>query len=189
MLYQTDLEDNLVGAVPDAAVLNTPPFIDYVENALGINASNYFNAGILLMNLQKMRDWGFEDKFVDLLGKYKFTVAQDQDYLNVLCSGLVKYIDVSWNVMPIPDNVCACDKPNLIHYNMLWKPWIFDNVLYEDVFWSYAKKNAFYKQIVASKAAATDEIRAASLAGGQKLLALAAKESKSITNYKNSLLK
>ena len=105
-LYNTEMGDNLVGAVPDMAVQNTPVFIDYVENALGVKAEKYFNAGILLMNLKEMRKFDFENKFIELLGKYKFRVAQDQDYLNVLTKDRVKYVDNSWNVQPIPDNIC-----------------------------------------------------------------------------------
>lgn len=79
-LYQVKLGSNLVGAIPDAAVQNTPEFKAYVEKALGINSEQYFNAGILLMNLKEMRKWNFEDKFIKLLGTYSFRVAQDQDY-------------------------------------------------------------------------------------------------------------
>ena len=72
------------------------------------------------MNLKKMREWDFEGKFIDLLCKYSFRVAQDQDYLNVLTNGMVKYVDNSWNVQPVPNNICKFNKINLIHYNMLY---------------------------------------------------------------------
>ena len=41
--------------------------LEYCEQALGINANNYFNAGILLMNLKKFR----EDNFYDLASTLK----------------------------------------------------------------------------------------------------------------------
>lgn len=188
-LYNTDLKDNLVGAVPDMAVQNTPVFVEYVENGLGVKASNYFNAGILLMNLKEMRNWGFEEKFIDLLGKYSFRVAQDQDYLNVLTAGRVTYVDNSWNVQPVPNNICKFNKLNLVHYNMLWKPWIYDNIDYSDLFWQYAKECPMYERILKMKNETTDECRANKLEGGKKLLEMAGIEARDPNNYKNLFLK
>lgn len=182
-LYTTNLGKNLVGAAPDSAVQNNPIFIDYVENGLGIKAEKYFNAGVLLMNLKEMRKWKFEDKFIDLLGKYTFTVAQDQDYLNVLTKGRVKYLDFKWNVMPIENNICPSDTRHLIHYNMLWKPWVFDGTLFEDEFWSYARACPMHEEILSIKNSITDEERKNKLQGGAKLLELAMLEAQSPDNY------
>lgn len=184
-LYTTDMGNNLVGAVPDMAVQNTAPFIDYVENALDVKAPNYFNAGILLMNLKEMRDWNFEEKFINLLLTYSFRVAQDQDYLNVLTKGRVKYIDNSWNVQPVPNNICKIEKINLIHYNMLWKPWVFDGVDYADIFWDYAKESPFYQNILKIKESTTDEERECKLKGAQGLLDMCVVEARDKNNYKN----
>lgn len=51
------------------------------------------------MNLKELRDYKFEEKFIYMLEKIKFEVAQDQDYLNRLCKGRVKILDYSWNRM------------------------------------------------------------------------------------------
>lgn len=187
-LYQTDLEDNLVGAIPDSAVQNTNEFILYVEKALGIKKDEYFNAGILLMNLREMRKWNFEDKFIDLLGKYTFRVAQDQDYLNVLTNGKVKYIDYNWNVMPIPNNTCPSNKRDLIHYNMLWKPWIFEETLYGDEFWRYAEDCPMYDEIRKISSSSTATSREKSLQGGNALLQLALSEAHDKNNFRNTFL-
>ena len=182
-LYKTKLGNNLVAAIPDSAVQNNPIFIDYVENGLGIKAKKYFNAGVLLMNLKEMRKWKFEDKFINLLGKYSFTVAQDQDYLNVLTKGKVKYLDLKWNVMPIENNVFPNKTRHLIHYNMLWKPWVFENTLFEEDFWQYANKCPMRQQIISIKNSITDEDRAHKLEGGQRLLEIASLEAQSSHNY------
>ena len=188
-LYNTDLKNNLVGAIPDSAVQNTPVFIEYVEKVIGVNKStDYFNAGILLMNLKEMRKFNFEDKFLNLLKLYKFTVAQDQDYLNAICLNRVTYCDYSWNAMPIPNDCCKPAKLNLIHFNMLWKPWIFENTVYEEYFWKYAKKNPFFEKILEIQKSYTEERKQASLAGGEALLKLAKQEADSTNNYKNKFL-
>ena len=102
-LFAYDLGDNLVGAVTDETVQGVEPFRRYVKKALGIEPERYFNAGVLLMNLKKFREEDFFGRFNHLLKKYKFKVAQDQDYLNVLCKNRVLYLGGEWNDMPVPD--------------------------------------------------------------------------------------
>ena len=189
-LYNTELGSNLVGAITDSAVQNTPIFKEYVKEVIGVNDDkDYFNAGVLLMNLKQMRKENFEEKFFDMLSSYTFTVAQDQDYLNAICLNRVTKIDYSWNTMPIPENVVKVDKLNLIHYNMLWKPWIFDNTLYEDYFWKYAKTSPFYKTILRFKEMYPEEKKQKDLSGGAKLLELCKQEILRPDNYKKKFLK
>lgn len=187
-LYNLELNNNLVGAVTDSAVQNTPVFIDYVEQVLGVKGNKYFNAGVLLMNLKEMREFKFEDKFIDLLSKYTFSVAQDQDYLNTICYNKVAYADFSWNAMPIPNDKCKPNKLNLIHFNMLWKPWKFENTIYEEFFWEYAKNNPFYDIIIKNKQSYTEEQKQKDIAGGAGLLKLCEIEINKPDNYKKKYL-
>ena len=53
------------------------------------------------MNLKELRDYKFEEKFIYMLEKIKFEVAQDQDYLNRLCKGRVTLVDRQWDCMPL----------------------------------------------------------------------------------------
>ena len=51
-LYNEDIGDNLVAAAPDGSVREIKEFQEYVERVVGMATyKNYFNAGILLMNL------------------------------------------------------------------------------------------------------------------------------------------
>lgn len=149
-LYNIDIGENYVGAIPDQSVLYmSDEFKDYVENRIGVKSfKNYFNAGILVMNLQKLRESNFEDTFIQLLSSVKFDVAQDQDYLNVICNGHVKYIDETWNMMPIPVDIKRPKVPALVHYNLAFKPWHLDNVLFEEYFWDYARKTSYIEAIL-----------------------------------------
>lgn len=146
-LYDYDLGNNMVGAVTDEAVSVVPEFINYVNNYLGIKESNYFNAGILSMNLDVLRKENFENKFINLIKQVKFTVAQDQDYLNVLCKDRVMYLPSVWNKMPIECNKQDVSELKLIHYNLSFKPWHYTGILYEEVFWKYAFELSIYNQI------------------------------------------
>ena len=149
-LFNIDIGDNYVGAIPDQSVLYmSDEFKDYVENRIGVKSfKNYFNAGILVMNLQKLRESNFEDTFIQLLSSVKFDVAQDQDYLNVICNGHIKYIDETWNSMPIPVDIKRPKVPALVHYNLAFKPWHLDNVLFEEYFWDYARKTSYIETIL-----------------------------------------
>ena len=84
-LYDFDLGDNYVGGVNDQVVVQDPTFGDYVEKVLGVERNNYFNAGLLLINCDQFRKNNVLDQFCKLLHMYNFVVAQDQDYLNVIC--------------------------------------------------------------------------------------------------------
>ena len=141
-LYNKQIGDNLLAGVADGAVQTVKVFQDYVEKVVGvIDYNNYFNAGVLLMNLEELRKYKFQEKFLYLLEKIKFEVAQDQDYLNRLCKGRIKIINSAWNKMPITVGKTENEQPKIIHFNLGFKPWHFDDIPYQEHFWHYAKKN------------------------------------------------
>ena len=154
-LYFTDLGDNLVGAVPDASVQLFSEFSNYVEKVLNVDHTKYFNAGILLMNLKKLREFGLERRFISLIKKVTFKVAQDQDVLNYLCKDRVTYLDPRWNVMPLGEEV---KDPYLIHYNLMFKPWNLKNIMYEDRFFKYAEQAGLKEQILANREAIPQDV-------------------------------
>ncbi len=176
-LYNTNMENYLVAAAPDDVIQTIKVFQEYAEKVVGVaNYRNYFNAGVLLMNLDELRKFNFQEKFLYSLDKIKFSVAQDQDYLNRLCKGRVKMVDPNWNRMPI-----AREKENqgdikLIHYNLAYKPWHFEDILYKDYFWNYAKKTEFFDTIQKIKDNYSDEERFADMEKDKALRMLAQKE-------------
>lgn len=152
-LYDTDLGDHLLGVCTDASIGDIPPLVYYVENAIGKKFSEYFNSGVLLMNMKALRQKKLSENFLNLLNTYHFdSIAPDQDYLNAMCCGQVLFLDRCWDAMPNKAHPQQED-PMLIHYNLFDKPWCYDDVQYEDYFWRYARKSPFYKQIIDSKAA------------------------------------
>lgn len=173
-LYNTEMGNNLVAGIPDGAVQTIDTFKEYVEKFVGVRDYNeYFNAGILLMNLAELRKFRFQEKFLYLLEKVKYTVAQDQDYLNRLCKGRVKIVDKVWNAMPMPELGIPAEDVKLVHYNLNAKPWHYDNILYQEFFWKYAKKTEFYDDIVKQLNSYTDQQKADDMEKGKKLIELA----------------
>ena len=157
-MYNTELGDNLLGAIPEEFITNIGAFGRYSEVVLGVPRAQYFNAGILVMNLAEMRRIHIESIFADLLSKKTFQVAQDQDYLNVICLDKVVYLSQLWNKTPMP----FADKnitPYIAHYKINFKPWKFHGVIYGELFWKYAKKTPYYGYLISGLENTTDEER------------------------------
>ncbi|MBO6262109.1 MAG: 1-acyl-sn-glycerol-3-phosphate acyltransferase [Bacilli bacterium] len=154
-LYFTDLGDNLVGAVPDASVQLYDEFINYVHKVIEMDHTKYFNAGVLLMNFKKLREFGLEKRVVNLLKRVTFKVAQDQDLLNYLCKDKTLLLDKKWNVMPLGERV---SEPFLIHYNLMFKPWNLENIMYEEEFFKYAELAGVKNQILKNREAIPQEV-------------------------------
>ena len=186
--YEIPLGNNLVGAISDAIVNGHEDFIRYSEGSLGIPAKDYFNSGVLLMNLDAFRKERIQERFIELLNKYHFdTICPDQDYLNHLCRGRVQFVDKGWNKMSLDENYDGV--PGLIHYNMFYKPWQYDNVCYESYFWNYAKETPFYDEILAIKAAFGEQERREHEEANRRLHENALRISVASDNFRNTLLK
>ena len=177
-LYNVDLGDNLIAAAPDDVIQTTKVFQEYAEKVVGVaDYKKYFNAGILLMNLDEFRKFNFQEKFLYLLETIKFTVAQDQDYLNRLCKGKVKIIDKGWDRMPIATDDFPKEDIKIVHYNLGEKPWRYDNIKYQEYFWKYAKKTEYYDFICKVKENYTEQDRFNDIQQYKNLKALAQEES------------
>ncbi len=176
-LYNTEIGTNLVAAAPDDIIQYNKVFQEYAEKVVGVvKYQNYFNAGILLMNLDQLRKFNFQDKFLYLLGTVKFSVAQDQDYLNRLCKGRVTLINSQWDVMPVVNRKINKEDIKIIHYNFAYKPWRFEDVQYKEYFWEYARKTEFLDEIQKIKDSYTEEERFQDREAEKALKELAQKE-------------
>ena len=176
-LYNTEIGTNLVAAAPDDIIQYNKVFQEYAEKVVGVvKYQNYCNAGILLMNLDQLRKFNFQDKFLYLLGTVKFSVAQDQDYLNRLCKGRVTLINSQWDVMPVVNRKINKEDIKIIHYNFAYKPWRFEDVQYKEYFWEYARKTEFLDEIQKIKDSYTEEERFQDREAEKALRELAQKE-------------
>ena len=158
-LYNEDLEDNYLGCIVDKSTNDNEILASYFEEVVGIPRDKYINSGVLLMNSKKLRELKIDEKFLDLYTKYGFDViAPDQDYINSMCCGHIKYLSDIYDAMPNPNNK-EVENPVIIHYNLFLKPWQYDDVQYYDYFWKYAKSTPFYDEILEIKNSYTDEDR------------------------------
>lgn len=156
-LFDIDIGENYIGACNDLSIADIPPLVAYTEKAVGVNAKEYINSGVLLMNLKKMRDDDLEGHFLSLLNKYHFdSIAPDQDYLNAMCNGKIYYLEEKWDTMP-NDAKPMLTETSLIHYNLFSKPWCYDGIQYEEQFWNYAHDCGFIDEIREFKASYTED--------------------------------
>ena len=168
---------NLVAAAPDDIIQYNKVFQDYAELVVGVESyTKYFNAGVLLMNLDQLRKFKFQEKFIYLLTTVRFSVAQDQDYLNRLCKGRVTLVDRQWDCMPLVNATTKREDIKLVHYNFAYKPWHFEDVLYKEFFWEYAKKTEFYDEILKIQSEYTEEQKFKDREAEKSLRLLAEKE-------------
>ena len=149
-LYRTELGDNYLAAIPEEFITDVEVFGIYSEKVLDVPRQEYINAGILVMNLDIMRKMGLKEQFAALLEKVTYRVAQDQDYLNVICKNKTIILDKTWNRTPMP---CAdlTETPKIAHYKINFKPWKFDNIPYGEYFWKYAKNTVHYEELWTDK--------------------------------------
>lgn len=129
-LYEYDLDNYALAAMEDAPNQH-PKRLEYPESDL------YFNAGFLLLNIKYLRDINFTDKALAYIkDNHKKIILHDQDVLNALLHGRVKFISITWNMLDcfyknppfIADKyqteLKACwNFPTVIHFSGPLKPW------------------------------------------------------------------
>lgn len=184
-LYEIDIEDNLVAAVRDSAVLQNDIFGEYVEKVLGIARDAYFNAGMLVMNCKAFREEEVLEQFVNLLHAYTFVVAQDQDYLNIICEDRVHWLEPAWNTMIFGEIKVKEEDICILHYNMAIKPWHNKLTPLADYFWKYANESSLIAAIEEEFNAYSEEDKQKDNKTGQGLLDLAVSEIAKEDNYWN----
>lgn len=184
-LFQYELGKNYIGAVRDQLVVQTDIYGNYVEKVLGISRGAYFNAGVVLINCEQFKRSHLLKRFVELLNTYTFVVAQDQDYLNILCKDNVLWIDPRWNVQMMGKMAFAEKQTKLVHYNLAAKPWHYDNCRMGEYFWKYAEQTEGFSQLKNILASHTKEDEERDKSYGENLENLAVSEIKNINNYYN----
>lgn len=147
-LSQLSLGSQLVAGVTDTFAIENQPTADYVVHALGLRLPTYINSGVLVLNLAVMRAERFSQQFLGLLNTTDFKlIAPDQDYLNVLAQGRIKYFAATWNAMPTTGTPVAA--PRIIHYSVFGKPWHYQQVQNGAAFWRVAQGSNYYLQLQA----------------------------------------
>lgn len=172
-LYKTDIGNYSLGAVRDVDIISLysndcdadPEVRNNIDNNIKLNNyKDYFQAGVLILNLKKIRScYKSSDIFEIATAKqWKF---QDQDVLNHLFKEDVYYLPLKWNTLyecfnrleRVQNYTCkemadeykgAKMNPALIHYAGTPKPWENMSVDMGEYFWNYAKTSPFFEILI-----------------------------------------
>lgn len=123
-LYNIDISGCYAGAVRDGNVVHdmSESFRTYMTEVLGItDPSQYFNAGVLLLDLTAIRR-DFSLDFMMEQAELKGAKHHDQDVLNSLFYGKVRFLHSCWNGGYSEDE--NGQGAGLIHYAGRNKPWL-----------------------------------------------------------------
>lgn len=179
-LYRYDINRLLVAAAREEVMAHVPVFGEYAEEVVGVPCEHYFNAGMLLMNLDEMRKCNIKEEFVALSKERAFRVTQDQDYLNVICAGRSLIINQMWNKTAYSEDRGFI--PKIAHFKINYKPWRYDGIMCENEFWHYARKTEYYDELINEKKGYTAAERARDEKMYDDLMKLAETE---LDNYYN----
>ena len=113
-----------------------------------VSDERYFNSGVMMMNLQLMRQTKFEERFWDSVIKHGTTA--DEHTLNPILQPLNNLIvlEDKWNYKVwcegppifVPLDRAKASDANIVHFGgVYWKPWKGANVVLADEWWNHAR--------------------------------------------------
>ncbi|RRK01472.1 glycosyltransferase [Opitutaceae bacterium TAV4] len=162
-LYNIDIRNHAVGAVRDFGVSTgivenyaTNQFSEYAASVLNISDTyNYFNSGVLLMNLDFIRQYDLEKKFVEM-ASINNRFYMDQNVLNSILRDNVLWLHPKWNFQQysyaydgeIYEDFFGTEK-NIVHFCAPdVKPLKRFGKVENAVWWKYARQLPFYENII-----------------------------------------
>ena len=166
-LYDIDLGDHYIGAVPEYCFVQQQKTIAKDLNIEYSDKKQFFNAGILLINAKKWRENNITEKLFEIQNQYNNILKcgdQDilikqfyEDYLvldskfNLLSEQIVYKKEFSKEVEKMIDD--AIRNPIIRHFETQNKPWLTNENFYGgdlqnfNDFWFFARMTDFYDNI------------------------------------------
>ena len=167
-LFNMDIQGYMVAAAHDQCIAafcngSDKSFLPYCREKLGIeNYWDYFQAGVMLLNLNRMREKYTQEEIFEVATKRQYRYV-DQDVMNVLCKGEVKHIPLRWNCFPdmgayiyeympyylLKEYEDARENPKICHHTGPVKPWseLFADDFMTDKFWSMSRNTPYFEQV------------------------------------------
>ncbi|GHU86884.1 hypothetical protein FACS189476_01150 [Spirochaetia bacterium] len=167
-LFKEDISHFLIAGVIDIVylgIMNTSQYYkDIAEKEMKLhNPYNYINTGVLVLNLEGIRQEFTDSDVINFATTHKFS-TQEQDVINVLFEGKIKFINLRWNyyvttydwiddlIKNAPKKMRlsyeTCKSPILVHWANIFKPWKYPDVELGYEFWETARRTEFYETII-----------------------------------------
>lgn len=167
-------DDEYIAAVRDYdfianCIVNSEFYKEKILRHIRIDSYfNYFQAGMILFNLTSLRNNSFTTDGLFETALSRNWYFHDQDVLNCLFNGHIKYVNDKWNVFTLLENKSAREKlilkdlpakyaesykisatePRIVHYAGVPKVWDDSSVHLADIFWRYARQSPFYESLL-----------------------------------------
>ncbi|MGC4385656.1 glycosyltransferase [Streptococcus suis] len=123
-LFQTDLEEYELGAIVEADIFK---YYQWYLDSLGFGPNDaYFSSGVLLMDLDKMRQNGTTNQLIAMaLEKARDYKFPDQDILNTYYKGQFKQLSPAYNYTDVrkQNRELTADEIVIEHFNGDIKAW------------------------------------------------------------------
>jgi lipopolysaccharide biosynthesis glycosyltransferase len=120
-LLLADLQGAALGAVLDAMDLDRTSGSERLQGVPDVE--RYFNAGVLLIDLERWRQTCVSERAYRFLEQYPETPYADQDALNVACDGSWTMLDERWNFQQSRDLLAWKTNAAIVHFVTADKPW------------------------------------------------------------------
>ncbi|MCW8107610.1 glycosyltransferase family 8 protein [Alteromonas ponticola] len=118
-LAHVEISEFLAAVVSDAKLSRQ----DYTAT-LGMHTNRYFNAGLMLINLEKWRSFNVAEKALQLLCSGKQYAYNDQDVLNILFQNKLLYLSSVYNFQTYDVGVSSlANNAKIVHFTTAEKPW------------------------------------------------------------------
>lgn len=157
-IYSNDIGDCYVGGVRDIV-----GYQDEKTRCQELNIDNleqYINAGVLLMNLDKLRNDNLSKKMLKLAAEKSFPY-NDQDIINSICYGRIKRLPFDCNViidyLEKPSEISEVlnidytketKEPIILHYAGRAKPWYSSKGRFAHCWWDVVDSFSWYIKLL-----------------------------------------
>ena len=156
-LYRLDISDYYLAATRDLGLNFSDDGVRYVNSMPGLVQGQYLQSGFIMLNSRKIRQDNLVARFRELAKrKLKY---QDQDILNLSCSGHVLFLPMKYNMtdysyffihlnpdkiahLADADEIAEAQRSSNIHFNG-HKPWKKYSINF-DIWWEYYRKSPFF---------------------------------------------
>lgn len=160
-LYLTDLGEHYLAAAHDTGKM-------YSKNPMVLKFPGYFNSGMMLLNLRKMREINATEKFMAAKAAMTGKSLMDQPAFNEVCDQHVLHVNSKWNYLAInldragekwnigqlndllhtsyTDKAAFRNDAVVIHYSSKDKPWKCHVGPWTDLWYKYYQLSPYARK-------------------------------------------
>lgn len=159
-LLQTELEGKIAAVVSDSGQI-------YFKHDWVRRVGNYFNSGVMVLDLKSMRELRISEQLVEAKKKIGRDNLMDQNAFNLVLDGKVSHLPIRYNFLCVNLSRArhkysindinqlygtqyssleeAMSDAAIVHFSSKDKPWIFTDVPFAELWWRYYLSSPFGK--------------------------------------------